>query len=260
MHRVYAIRYGRHARTASQNFINPPENPARSMPMEYFIWAIVSPDGKATVVDTGFSAASGQRRGREMLRDPVDGLATLGIRADAVDNVVITHLHYDHAGNTAAFPRAKFWLQERELTFTTGRSMCRDFFRLAYEPEHVQAMVASLFNGRLSLVDGDMDLEPGVSLHWVGGHTAGLQVVRVVTESGPIVLASDLFHYYENFEVQSPFPIVYRPDEMLDGFVRVRSLVTDLRALIPGHDPLIMDRFEAEPKDPEHTVQLWRPR
>jgi glyoxylase-like metal-dependent hydrolase (beta-lactamase superfamily II) len=260
MHRVYAIRYGRHARTASQNFINPPANPERSMPMEYFIWVIVAPDGKATVVDTGFSAASAQRRGRETLRDPMQGLAMLGIGADAVEDVVITHLHYDHAGNTAAFPRARFWLQERELAFTTSRSMCRNFFRLAYEPEHVQAMVASLFQGRLSLIDGDVELGPGICLHWVGGHTAGLQVVRVMTESGPVVLVSDLFHYYDNFELQSPFPIVYRPDQMLEGFARVRSLVADPRYLVPGHDPLVMERFEVEPRDPEHTVQLWRPR
>jgi glyoxylase-like metal-dependent hydrolase (beta-lactamase superfamily II) len=120
-------------------------------------------------------------------------------------------------------------------------------------------MVARLFDGSVFPVDGDVEVVPGVSLHWVGGHTAGLQVVRVLTETGWLVLASDLIHYYENFQLPNLFPIVYRPEQMLDAFTRVRNLASDPRLIIPGHDPEVMKRFAAEPEDAEHTVRLWLP-
>lgn len=258
-HRVYAIRYGRHERRARANFIDPPGDHDASMPMDYFIWLVACASGRHIVVDTGFAEDVARRRGRTMLRPPVDGLRALGVDARSVADVVVTHLHYDHVGNAAAFPRAKFWLQEEEMRFATGKFMCRDFFRLAYERDEVMRMVGALFDGRLELVDGDVELEPGVSLHRVGGHTAGLQVVRVATQDGCVVLASDLFHYYANLEHQAPFPIVYQPAQMLDGFRRVRELAGPSGWMVPGHDPLVMQRFAPEPRDPGCTVRLWEP-
>jgi len=258
-HRVFAIRYGRHERTAKENFISVVGDPNRPMPMDYFIWLIGCADGRSIVVDTGFDEAVAARRGRKVLRSPIVGLAALGVDVSAVGDVLVTHLHYDHVGNTRAFPRARFWVQEKELHFTTGRYMCHGFFRLAYEPTEVAAMIDRLFDGSVFPVDGDVEVVPGVSLHWVGGHTAGLQVVRVHTEAGWLVLASDLMHYYENFQAPNLFPVVYRPEEVLDGFTRVRSLASDPRLIVPGHDPEVMKRFAAEPADAEHTVRLWLP-
>ncbi len=260
MHEVYAIRYGRHERTAAHNFINPPGDPAAPMPLDYFVWLIRSPDGRHVVVDTGFGAAAAARRQRSILRSPVAGLARLGVDAASVRDVVITHLHYDHAGNIGEFPAARFWLQERELAFGTGKYMCHAFFRLAYDRDDVVAMVSRLFDERVQLVDGDASLMPGVSLHWVGGHTAGLQVVRVHTAAGWLVLASDLLHYYANRDLAQPFPIQYRPDQTFAAWERIGALASDARLIVPGHDPLVCERFEREPADPEFTVRLWRPR
>lgn len=259
VHEVYAIRYGHHRRVAAHNFINPPSDPQAPMPMDYFVWLIKCADGAHVVVDTGFNAEAAARRGREWLRSPVDGLARLGVAAEAVGDVVVTHLHYDHAGNTALFPRARFWVQERELQFTTGKYMCHAFFRLAYEREDVLAMVGHLFDQRVHTVDGEAQLKPGVSLHWVGGHTAGLQVVRVRTAAGWVVLASDLFHYYANRDLASPFPIVFRPEQTLDAFRHVGTLASAQSLVVPGHDPEVMRRFRPEPRDPEFTVRLWEP-
>lgn len=258
-HEVFAIRYARHDRTAAQNFIHPPGDHDAAMPMDYFVWLIRSASGRHVVVDTGFNAAAAQRRGREFLRCPTAGLALLGSDAAQVSDVVITHLHYDHAGNVDRFPSARFWLQESEMRFSTGKYMCERFFTLAYHPEDVVAMVRKVFDGRVQFVDGDAELMPGVSLHWVGGHTGGLQIVRVRTQAGWLVLASDLCHYYANRALGSPFPIVFRPDQMLDGFKRAGALASHERLVVPGHDPDVMRRFAPEPADPQFSVRLWQP-
>lgn len=258
-HEVFAIRYGHHSRKAVENFVHAPADQDSDMPMDYFVWLIRSPDGCHVVVDTGFDPNVAAIRGRQMIRSPVEGLSRLGVSAQQVKDVVLTHLHYDHAGNTGQFPNARFWLQEREISFCTGRYMTHSFFRLAYEPTEVAAMVGKLFDGRIQFVDGDVDLMPGVSLHWVGGHTGGLQVVRVHTAAGWLVLASDLFHYYANRENTNPFPIIFRPEETLTAFKRVASLADRECLIIPGHDPLVGQRFAPAPEDPEFTVRLWQP-
>jgi glyoxylase-like metal-dependent hydrolase (beta-lactamase superfamily II) len=92
--------------------------------------------------------------------------------------------------------------------------------------------------------DGDDALAPGLSVHLLGGHTAGLQVVRVHTAVGWIVLASDASHYYENFTAGRPFPIVHDVGAMLEGHGRLRRLADSPDLVVPGHDPLVLERYE----------------
>ena len=142
------------------------------------------------------------------------------------------------------------------MEFATGRYMCQPFLRLAYAAEDIRAMVSRLFEGRVQVWNGDAEFAPGVWLHHVGGHTAGLQVVRVHTRVGWLVLASDAFHFYANRDLKSPFPIVFHVGDMLTAFERVTRLADDERLIVPGHDPLVRSRFPAEPLDPEYTVRL----
>jgi glyoxylase-like metal-dependent hydrolase (beta-lactamase superfamily II) len=240
---VFAIRYATVERRASENFIggDPHEAGAR---MDYFCWLVRTPS-RAFVVDTGFNEAAAKRRKREFLRSPVEGLKLLGVDAARVEDVVITHLHYDHVGNFDLFPKARFHLQDRELAFATGRHMARPFFSFGYEVEEVVAMVRNAYAGRIVFHDGDAELAPGLSVHHVGGHTLGLQVVRVHTRIGWIVLASDASHYFANMNEGRPFPIVADVAEMARGWQRMRELADDPRWIVPGHDPLVMQRWRA---------------
>jgi glyoxylase-like metal-dependent hydrolase (beta-lactamase superfamily II) len=96
--------------------------------------------------------------------------------------------------------------------------------------------------------DGDVELFPGISLHLIGGHTMGLQVVRVATRRGWVVLASDASHFYANMEQIRPFPIVWSVADMVDGYAKLRSLADSPAHIIPGHDPLVMQRYPAPSK------------
>jgi len=214
------------------------------MPLDYFVW-LVRGAGREIVVDSGFSAAVAAKRAREHLRCPSEGLRLIGCEASAVRDVVITHLHYDHVGNFELFPAATFHLQDLEMRYATGRHMGEPVFRGAYEVEDVVGMVRGVYAGRVRFHDGDAELAPGVSLHLIGGHTMGLQVVRVATRRGHVVLASDASHFYANMEQARPFPIVFSVGDMVQGYRRLRALADSPDHIIPGHDPLVMRRYPA---------------
>jgi len=240
---LYALKYAHHARRAAENFIggDPHDGP---MPLDYFVW-LIRGNGREIVVDTGFSAAMGMKRQRDHLRCPAEGLRMLGCDAGTVKDVVVTHLHYDHIGNFDLFPGATFHLQDLEMNYATGRHMAHPVFRGAYEVEEVVGMVRRAYAGRVKFHNGDGELAPGISLHLIGGHTMGLQVVRVATRRGWVVLASDASHFYANMEQVRPFPIVFNVADMVEGYARLRALADSPGHVIPGHDPLVLERYPA---------------
>src|SRR5262249_47482240 len=122
---LFAIRYATAMRNAADVFIgaDPHEGP---IPMDYFVW-VARNSQHTVVIDTGFDATAAKNRGRNFLREPGDGLRMLGVDCDSVEHVIITHLHYDHAGNLQLFPRARFHLQDSEMAFATGRYMAHPF-------------------------------------------------------------------------------------------------------------------------------------
>src|SRR5690606_37398316 len=120
-----------------------------------------------------------------------DGLRALGVDPATISDIILTHMHYDHAGNGELFPQARYHVQDREMAFCTGRCMCHRPLAVHYEPDDVAGLVLKLFANRVVFHDGDETLAPGLSVHRVGGHTDGLQVVRVHTDNGWMVLASD---------------------------------------------------------------------
>jgi len=93
--------------------------------------------------------------------------------------------------------------------------------------------------------DGTAELAPGITLHRVGGHTRGLQVVRVHTQRGWVVLASDAAHFYANWQERRPFPIVDNVAAYLDAFTTIEALAGSPQHVIPGHDPQVLARYPA---------------
>jgi glyoxylase-like metal-dependent hydrolase (beta-lactamase superfamily II) len=220
------------------------------MAMDYFVWLIRNAE-RTIVVDTGFSAEIAKRRKREHLRAPKDGLALLGVKAEAVRDVIITHMHYDHVGTFFDFPGAVFHIQDEEMSFVTGRYMRHPRFAHSFEPDDVVGIVRMLFKGRVAFHKGVEDLAPGVSLHHIGGHTPGLQSVRVHTRRGWVVLASDASHYYEHLETGRCFPTTFNIGHVLEGYDTLRRLADSPKHIIPGHDPLVMARYPAVSKELE---------
>jgi len=243
-YQIYAVRYAHNERQARENFLQGDPHDIAPMPLDYFVWAIVG-DNRTFVFDTGFDKAMADKRKREFLRPVGEGLQAIGIEAASVKDVVISHMHYDHTGNNDLFPNATYHLQDREMAFCTGRCMCHPNLRRSFEEADVTAMVGRLFRGRVQFHAGADELAPGITVHHVGGHTDGLQVMRVKTERGRVVLASDASHFYANFEQMRAYPTVYNVGDMLEGFSTIRRLATSLQHVVPGHDPLVLQRYAA---------------
>lgn len=265
LYEVYAVQYAYRAdRRRHETFItNAWTDPLHDteQPISYYVWAVVGRE-RIIVVDTGFDAEEAARRRRasrelwrpEMRCSPADGLAMVGIDAARVDDVVITHLHFDHAGTIGHFPAARFHLQELEMSYATGPHMAHAYFAGAYSMEFVVEMVRKVYSGRVVFHAGDAEIAPGVSVHHIGGHTLGMQCVRVRTRRGFVVLASDASHFYDNFEGLAPYPIVADVPAMIRGFERVEQLASSRRHVIPGHDPLVMARYPAASEATAGTV------
>ena len=241
---VYAIKYATREARSGEHFYGGDPHDA-PMPMDYYVWAVVSPE-RTIVVDAGFTAEVAARRGRKHLRCPTEGLEALGIDCARVPYVILTHLHYDHVGNLDKFPEATFVVQEAEMAFWTGRYAGKEHFRTIVEAYDVVYLVRENFEGRLRFVSGSEEIVPGVEVHWTGGHSSGLQAVRVKTSRGHVVLASDATHFYANIGEDRPYSIVSDLAQMYGAFDIVRSLADSPAHVVPGHDPLVMERFPAE--------------
>ncbi|MGH3318804.1 MAG: N-acyl homoserine lactonase family protein [Streptosporangiaceae bacterium] len=244
--RVYALRYGHREAVRGEHFYGHDPCGDQPMPMDYFVWAAVSP--RATVVvDAGFSPEVARRRGRTHLASPVDLLAQVGVDAAEAPLVAVTHLHYDHTGYLPAFTAARFVVQEAEMAFWAGRHAGRGEFARLCEPDDLAFLVRANATGRVRQISGDRELAPGLSVHHLGGHTPGLQAVRVRTGRGHVVLASDASHYRANVDEDRPFSIVHTLPAMYDAFDRLRELADDPELIVPGHDPAVLDRYATTP-------------
>ena len=120
------------------------------------------------------------------------------------------------------------------MAFYTGGHAGRPAFRHSIEVDDVWAMVRPNYEGRVAFVDGERE---------VGGHTVGMQIISVKTSRGRAVVASDASPYYRNLEDEIPFNTLHDLPGMYSAFGRMRALASKPELILPGHDPLVMERL-----------------
>lgn len=252
---LWAARVGRGQRPVRDNFLTPGDRTG-SVGIDFIVWIARCGD-HVVVIDTGFDREAGRRRGRVLDTQPGEAVRALGIDSADVRHVVLTHLHYDHAGNTADFPRAEVVVQRAELGYAAGPAMRHPVLNHFFEADDVVAVVRRVFAGTAYVPDGDVELAPGLELYLVGGHTRGLQVARIHTARGWVVLASDAAHYSDNFTERNPFPAIVDTERALDAYDRIGGLASSGAHILPGHDPEIFRRYaNAGTDDPAGIVAL----
>ena len=106
-------------------------------------------------------------------------------------------------------------------------------------------MVKLVYKDRVTFYQGEAELAPGVTVHHIGGHTHGIQCVRVHTKRGWVVLASDTSHYYEHFEKKRAYTTMFNVGQAVEGYSKLYELADSPKHIIPGHDPLVLKRYPA---------------
>src|SRR5579863_5827714 len=118
---VLAVRFGTRLGTRAATYYQygiygEDDGPLR---LDYFVWVIRSRD-RVILLDSGFNGPSGTKRKSELVIDPVEALAKVGVDASSVSEIIVSHFHYDHIGNLSSFPQATLTVQRREFEFWTG--------------------------------------------------------------------------------------------------------------------------------------------
>jgi glyoxylase-like metal-dependent hydrolase (beta-lactamase superfamily II) len=213
----------------------------RDNPVAYIFWLLEGPQG-AVAVDTGYHpdyVAPEWAQGKDFIEPPAL-LAQLGVKADEIKTVIVTHFHQDHFTGLDYFPNAKFVMQRAELEFWTGPLMHHDIFAKQIRPKVRPALERLQQQGRIELIEGDVELYPGLELLKAGGHTPGSQMVALDTAAGKAVLCGDIAYTLKNIRDHVPVGWYHNLADTVVALERALSTAARPDLAFPNHDTEIM--------------------
>jgi glyoxylase-like metal-dependent hydrolase (beta-lactamase superfamily II) len=213
----------------------------RDKPIGYIFWVADGPNGPI-VIDTGYHpdyVAPEWAQGKGFIEPPAL-LKELGIKAEEVKTVIVTHFHQDHFTGMDYFPAAKFVIQRAELEFWTGPLMRHEIFDRQIRPKVRPALETLQQNGRVELIDGDRELYPGLSLVKAGGHTPGSQMVALQTAAGTAVLCGDIAYTFKNIRDRHPVGWYYNLGDTVTALDRALATAARPDLAFPNHDTEIL--------------------
>jgi glyoxylase-like metal-dependent hydrolase (beta-lactamase superfamily II) len=241
---VYAVRYATISDFPVSALVKGAD-PSRKLDIAMTVW-LVKGNGHIILVDSGFYREQflKQWKPKDFVK-PSEALADLSVKPEDVTDVIITHMHWDHAGGMDLFPKARIWLQKDEYIYYTGEAWQRKDTHGGIDKDDVLAAVRLNLEGRVGLVNGDaQEIIPGITCYTGGKHTYQSQYVGVRTQRGTVVLASDNMYLYENLEKHLPIAQTLDADSNLHAQDRMKQIATESRLVIPGHDPAVFEKFQ----------------
>ena len=224
--------------------------------VNYYIW-FLQWGREVVVVDAGVSPKVARERDLSPYTNPASVLARIGVQAELIQHVILTHLHWDHATGVTLFPNATFYLQEEEFRFWTEDPISRrpPFSNPFISDDSYKLYLSKLkWSDRLVLLQGDQEILPGVECILAPGHTPALQAVAVSTEKGTAILGSDCAHTFENYEEDWPSCLIFDLRAWMETYDKLRSKASSPDLLFPGHDPLMTTNYPTIAKDVTRLV------
>jgi glyoxylase-like metal-dependent hydrolase (beta-lactamase superfamily II) len=257
VYEVFAIRYASMPETPVNSLVAGAD-PARKMSIAMIVW-LIRGNGRVILVDSGFYHPQFFKELKiDGFLKPSDAVAQSGImpavKAQDVTDVVITHMHWDHADGMDLFPNARIWLQKDEYTYYTGEAWQSPRTHGGIAKDDVLAAVTLNLAGRVRLVNGDaQEIFPGITCYIGGKHTFQSHYVGVNTKAGTVILASDNMYLYENLEKHVPIAQTLDAASNLRAQDRMKQLAASPRLIVPGHDPAVFEKF---PKVSDRVVRI----
>jgi glyoxylase-like metal-dependent hydrolase (beta-lactamase superfamily II) len=240
---IYAIRYAVIPDFAVSGLVAGAE-PSRKMDIAMMVW-LVRGGGKNILVDAGFYRDQffKQWKVADFVK-PSEAVERAGVKPGDITDVIVTHMHWDHADGMDLFPNARIWLQKEELEYYAGSAWQSRRTHGGIDPDDVLAAVRLNTQGKVGLVNGDaQEILPGITCYTGGKHTWASQFVAVHTAGGTVVLASDNMYLWENLEKHAPIAQTLDAASNLRAQERMLSLAGEAKRIVPGHDPAVMKRY-----------------
>lgn len=224
--------------------------------MGYYFW-ILDCGEFLVAVDCGFSPEEAVRRGRPFETEPGQLLSDAGVKPEDVDFLILTHLHYDHAGNIDLFPRATIVVAQNELDFWFEDISSRPQFSFLIEPRSLRLLSEANEAGRVKSFSESMDIV-GLTVERLGGHSPGQTVVHVPTDNGTVILASDAAHFAEQVTLDALFGFVADVPESYRALDRLKELggAEEVIAVVHGHDSAPPSNFRDVPGTKDGALKV----
>lgn len=225
---------------------------SRKLDIQMMVWLLKGSNGSNILVDTGFYREKffKQWKVRDFVK-PSEAIAKVGLKPEDITDVIITHMHWDHADGIDLFPKARIWIQEDEYAYYTGAAWRTGGSHGGIDIDDVVALVKLNTDGRVRAVNGDaQEAIEGIRFYTGGRHTYASQYVAANTKSGTVVIASDNLYLYENLDKHAPIAQTLDAASNLRAQDRMKQLASNSRLIVPGHDPAVFERFPS----PGHGV------
>ena len=250
---IYALKYAGPF-TSSGAFLMWRKDWDKTVLRNYYLWCLRG-GGETVVVDAGVAPELAAERGLTGYVSPAEVLARIGVRADEVRHLILTHLHWDHSSGVSLFPSAAVYVQEKEYSFALKDPIAeRPAFR-QFLDETSKACLAGLEGtDRLVLVNGDREILPGIECLLAPGHSVALQAAAVKTRKGTAVVGSDCAHLFRNYEEDWPSALIVDLVGWMKSYQKLREKASSPALLFPGHDPLLSENYPEVAKDVTRLV------
>lgn len=251
-HAIYALRYAGPLKKCGAHFLWQKDWEKTGMGNFYF-WCIKNKE-HTIIVDTGVTPYLAKKRNLPNYVKPTTLLSSLDIKAEEIQHVIITHLHWDHAGGVSLFPHATYYLHHQEYNFWIKDEVAlTPAFQWLYDSDSIQYLKNREKEGKLILIEKEQEILPGVELIFAPGHSPALMAVAVNTKKGTAVLGSDAGYVFKNYQENWPSDVTFNMADEIKSIQKLREKASSPELLFPGHDPNLAECY---PQIAENITRL----
>jgi glyoxylase-like metal-dependent hydrolase (beta-lactamase superfamily II) len=248
-YKVYVIRFAASAYpfTAADWAKDAPKTD--SVKINFMVW-LIKGNGRNILVDAGFLNDIEDAKDFKVVNyiRPDSAISKLGLKPEDITDIILSHPHWDHIDGVGLFPNAHMWIQKEDFNYFVSTAWQKGEHNGGFAKRDVRMMIDLNLAGKVTLINGDnQEIIPGIKVFTGSRHTFNSQYVLVNTGNNKVVLASDnIWTYYSLEHLVPPSDGgTLDPAGYVKAMERMKTMVTDIKYIIPGHDAAVFSKFPA---------------